>query len=86
MLSRATGETPFFLVYGAEVVLQPELMLGSPRVGPIMKQTRSLYDSKMSSTLRKYYAERRSEWPATGRPSAATTSATYDHELSKSGI
>ena len=30
--SHATGETPFFLVYGAEVVLPSELSLGSPRV------------------------------------------------------
>ena len=27
--SRATGETPFFLVYGAEAMLPPELKLGS---------------------------------------------------------
>ena len=30
--SRATGETPFFLVYGAEAVLPTELEYGSPRV------------------------------------------------------
>ena len=30
--SRATTETPFFLVYGAEAVLPSELTLGSPRV------------------------------------------------------
>ena len=30
--SRATGETPFFLVYGTEAVLPSELTLGSPRV------------------------------------------------------
>ena len=30
--SRATGETPFSLVYGAEVVLPTELKYGSPRV------------------------------------------------------
>jgi transposase InsO family protein len=30
--SRATGETPFFLVYGAEACLSPEIQLGSPRV------------------------------------------------------
>src|SRR5438128_6262103 len=29
--SRATGETPFFLVYGAEAVLPSELAFGSPR-------------------------------------------------------
>ena len=30
--SRATGKTPFFLVYGAEAVLPPEIARGSPRV------------------------------------------------------
>jgi hypothetical protein len=30
--SRATGFTPFFLVYGAEAVLPTDLEYGSPRV------------------------------------------------------
>jgi hypothetical protein len=30
--SRATGETPFFMVYGSEVVLPPEVTVGSLRV------------------------------------------------------
>jgi hypothetical protein len=30
--SRAIGETPFFLVYGAEACLPPEILMGSPRV------------------------------------------------------
>jgi transposase InsO family protein len=30
--SRATGETPFLLVYGAEACLPPEIIMGSPRV------------------------------------------------------
>lgn len=30
--SRATGETPFFLVFGAEVMLPPELKIRSTRV------------------------------------------------------
>jgi hypothetical protein len=30
--SRATGETPFFLVYGAEACLPPEILMGSPWV------------------------------------------------------
>jgi transposase InsO family protein len=28
--SRATGETPFFLVYGAEACLPPKILMGSP--------------------------------------------------------
>jgi hypothetical protein len=35
--SRATGFTPFFLVYGAEAVLPTDLEYGSPRVGATMK-------------------------------------------------
>jgi hypothetical protein len=30
--SRATGETPFFLVYGAKACLPLEIIMGSPRV------------------------------------------------------
>jgi hypothetical protein len=30
--SRATGGTPFFLVYGAEACLPLEIIMGSPRV------------------------------------------------------
>jgi hypothetical protein len=30
--SRATGETPFFLVYGAEACLPLEILMGSPWV------------------------------------------------------
>jgi hypothetical protein len=30
--SRATGFTPFFLIYGAEAVLPTDLEYGSPRV------------------------------------------------------
>ena len=37
--SRATKETPFFLVYGAEVVLPTELRHGSPRVLPYDEDT-----------------------------------------------
>jgi hypothetical protein len=30
--SRAIGETPFFMIYGAEAVLPPEVTMGSIRV------------------------------------------------------
>ena len=42
--SRATGETPFFLVYGAKACLPPEILMGSPRV-----QT---FDESMQEQLR----------------------------------
>ncbi|XP_066160597.1 uncharacterized protein [Oryza sativa Japonica Group] len=53
--SRATRETPFFLVYGAEAVLPSELSLGLPRV--------TLYDEANHDDLRRddldYLEERR---------------------------
>jgi hypothetical protein len=42
--SRATGETPFFLVYGAEACLPPEILMGSPRV--------QAFDESMQEQLR----------------------------------
>jgi hypothetical protein len=32
-LSKATGQTPFFLVYGSEAILPADIMWKSPRVG-----------------------------------------------------
>jgi len=43
--SRATGETTFFLVYGAEACLPPEIHLGSPRV--------QAFDESMQEQLRR---------------------------------
>jgi hypothetical protein len=43
--SRATGETPFFLVYGAEAYLPPEIIMGSPRV--------KSFDESMQEQLRR---------------------------------
>ena len=43
--SRATGETPFFLVYGAEACLLPEIHLGSPQV--------QAFDESMQEQLRR---------------------------------
>jgi hypothetical protein len=37
--SRATGEIPFFMVYGAEVVLPPEVTMGSLHVQAYDKAT-----------------------------------------------
>jgi hypothetical protein len=41
--SQATGETPFFMVYGAEAVLPPEVTMGSLRV--------KTYDEAMQDQL-----------------------------------
>lgn len=43
--SRATGETPFFLVYGVKACLPPEILMGSPRV--------QLFDESMQEQLRR---------------------------------
>jgi hypothetical protein len=42
--SRATGETPFFMVYGAEAILPPEVTIGSLCV--------KTYDEAMQDQLR----------------------------------
>jgi hypothetical protein len=43
--SRATGETPFFLVYGAKACLPPEIIMGSPWV--------QAFDESMQEQLRR---------------------------------
>jgi transposase InsO family protein len=43
--SRATGETPFFLVYGAEACLPPEIIMGSPQV--------QAFDESMQEQIRR---------------------------------
>jgi hypothetical protein len=43
--NRATGETPFFLVYGAEACLPLEILMGSPRV--------QSFDESMQEQLRR---------------------------------
>jgi transposase InsO family protein len=43
--SRATGETPFFMVYGAEPILPPEVTMGSLRV--------KTYDEAMQNQLQR---------------------------------
>jgi hypothetical protein len=43
--SRATGETPFFLVYGVEACLPSEIIMGSPQV--------QAFDESMQEKLRR---------------------------------
>jgi hypothetical protein len=43
--NRATGETPFFLVYGAEARFPSEIIMGSPRV--------QLFDESMQEQLQR---------------------------------
>jgi hypothetical protein len=43
--NRATGETPFLMVYGAEACLPPEIIMGSPRF--------QYFDESMQKQLRR---------------------------------
>jgi len=54
MPSRATRETPFFLVYGAEACLPPEILLGSPRV--------QAFDESMQEQLQRDDVDLVDEW------------------------
>nr|AAK71558.1 putative gag-pol protein precursor [Oryza sativa Japonica Group] len=67
--SCATGETPFFLVYGAEAVLPSELSLGSPRV--------ALYNEANQDELRRDDLDYLEEW----RRRAALRAARYQQSL-----
>ena len=55
--SRATGFTPFFLVYGAEAILPTDLEYGSPRLKAYQEQqnqcnTRFIKEHKPSNHIR----------------------------------
>jgi hypothetical protein len=69
MLSRATGFTPFFLVYGAEAILPTDLEYGSPR-------TRA-YDDQSNRTNREDSLEQLEE----ARDMALLHSARYQQSL-----
>jgi hypothetical protein len=69
--SQATGETPLFLVYGAEACLPPETLMGSPWV--------QSFDESMQQQLRcedmDFIDERRRQ--------AATRNACYNQALGR---
>jgi hypothetical protein len=56
--SRATGFTPFFLVYGAEAILPTDLEYGSPGFGATMR-------APTSEPARTHWTNwmRRARWP-----------------------
>jgi hypothetical protein len=69
--SRAIGETPFFLVYGAEACLPLEILMGSPRV--------QSFDESMQEQLRHedvYFIDER-------RWQAAIRNARYNQALKR---
>jgi hypothetical protein len=83
--SRATGETPFFLVYGAEACLPPEIIMGSPRAqsfdGSAQEQLRREDVDFIDSTG----GEQQSEMHGTTRRSGATTNGSCIVGSLKSG-
>jgi hypothetical protein len=83
--SRATGFTPFFLVYGAEAILPTDLEYGSPRT--------KAYDDQSNQTSREDSFDRWKRlgtWPYYTRrsiscPCDATTPEGFGPETSKWG-
>jgi hypothetical protein len=67
--SRATGFTPFFLVYGAEAILPTDLEYGSPRT--------KMYDDRSNQTNREDSLDRLEE----ARDMALLHSARYQQSL-----
>jgi hypothetical protein len=83
--SRATGETPFFLVYGAEACL-PQKSLWAPH-GPshLMSLRRNSYDARMWTSSTSTGGEQQSEMHGTTRRSGATTNSSCIVGSLKSG-
>jgi hypothetical protein len=67
--SRATGFSPFFLVYGAEAILPTDLEYGSPRI--------KAYDDQSNQTRREYSLDQLEE----ARDVALLHSARYQQSL-----
>ena len=75
--NRATGQTPFALVYGAEAILPTELIYGSPRV-PLMTSLSKSDCGKMTQrSSRKIFFGRLCEQRDTSKPCAATIAARF---------
>ena len=72
--SRATGETLFFLVYGAEACLPPEIIMGSHGSSLSMSLCRNNYDVRTWTSSTNADGKRRSEMHVTTKRSGATAS------------
>jgi transposase InsO family protein len=72
--SRATGETPFFLVYETEAVIPPEITVVSTRVRHMTKPHRTSFDMMMSTLSTNEDGKQLFEMHGTARRSSATTS------------
>jgi hypothetical protein len=74
--SRATGETPLFLVYRAEACLPPRKSLWAPhRSSRLMSLCRNNYSVRMWTSSTSTDGERRSEMHGTTKHSGATTNS-----------
>jgi transposase InsO family protein len=71
--SRATGETPFFLVYGAEACLPPRLPWALCESGLLMRECRNRSVAKMWTSSTSADGEQQSETHGTTKRSGATT-------------
>jgi hypothetical protein len=83
--SRATRETPFFLVYGAEACLPPKIIMGSPRSSRLMNLHRNSYVVRMWTSSTSTGGKQQSEMHGTTRRSGATTNGSYIVGSSRSG-
>jgi transposase InsO family protein len=73
--NRATGETPFSLVYGAEAVLPTELTYGSPQVQAFDEAEQEKCGKMMPCSLRKIVSELLCVLHATSKLCAAIIAA-----------
>ena len=86
-LNRATGQTPFALVYGAEAVLPMELIYGSPRVLAYDELEQEQLRQDVVTLLEEVIFRLRCELLATSKPCAATISTRFLPEaLSKDAL
>jgi hypothetical protein len=70
--SRATGETPFFLVYGAEACLPSEILMGPHGFSRLMSLCRNSYGVRTGTSSTSTGGKRRSEMHGTTKRSGAT--------------
>jgi hypothetical protein len=81
--SRATGETPFFMVYGAEAVLPPEVTMAPYVSRHTMKPHRTSSGVRISNWSTSEDGKLLLKMHATDRRSGATTSGSCEAESSK---
>jgi hypothetical protein len=84
--TKPTGETPFFLVYGAEAVLPTDVKFGSPRVLAFNGIRQEDLIKDRSSNSKKLGAKQRFAPRGTSKDYAATIVAMFGQGLWRSAI